>query len=47
MKKKGKKDREKRAVCPVVVVAEDEPEGYPEFECEGVELRAMQQHSKS
>ena len=46
MKKKGKKDREKRAVCPVVV-AVDEPEGYPEFECEGVELRAMQQHSKS
>ena len=41
MKKKGKRDREKKAVCPVVV-AVDEPEGYPEFECEDPKQRVIQ-----
>ena len=38
MKKKGKKDRDKKAaaaVCPVVHVSSEEPVGYcPENECE-------------
>ena len=42
MKKKGKKDREKKAVCPVVV-AIDEPEACPEFECEDPKQRVIQQ----
>ena len=43
MKKKGKKDRDKKAasaaaaVCPVVHVSSEEPVGYcPENECEDV-----------
>ena len=41
MKKKGRKDRDKKAtaaaVCPVVHVSSEEPVGYcPENECEDV-----------
>ena len=41
MKKKGKRDRDKKAaaaaVCPVVHVSSEEPVGYcPENECEDV-----------